>query len=179
MKVTILAVCLLISPLSQALDRQHALSAGIGWGTAQPQNEKADPGDVQIHYDLAYRYQFTPGWGVELGYMRQDVFLTDIFFSVGNQLKGADSFRTAALYALPLSQSNRLVFKLGANLYDLNFIDTNNKDQKFSQDGLGLFAGLGWRLAFSTGLEMSINYSYQTMDLIDTNTITANLGYRF
>ncbi|GIU33386.1 hypothetical protein TUM4644_34090 [Shewanella colwelliana] len=179
MKTVITALCLLISPLTLAADYQHALSAGIGWGVTEASSDKdIDTDDVQTHYDIAYRYQFNPEWGVELGYMEQNVFLTDII-TINNQLKDVYSFRVAALYALPLSQRNRLVFKLGANQYNLKFIDTNNDDQRHKKDGVGLLAGLGWRFEFSSGLEMSVNYAFQTMDLLDTHTTTINLGYRF
>ena len=180
MKAILAAACLLATPLSFASDYHHALSVGAGIGEAKVSSDKAiDGDDFQIHYDLAYRYQFSPEWGIELGYMRQDVFVTNLFNFFGNQLDDVDSFRAAALYTLPLSQRNRLIFKLGANQYRLKFTDVDNNDRKYTDDGTGLLAGLGWRMEFASGMDLGLTYHYQAMDLLDTHTLTFALGYRF
>lgn len=177
--VTAAVICLFISPCSFANDYQHALSIGAGIGETNVSSDKVINGDdFQTHYDLAYRYQFTPQWGLELGYMRQDVFLTNLF-SIDNQLDDVDSFRAAALYTLPLSKRNRLVFKLGANQYRLKFTDTNDNDRRFTDDDMGLLAGLGWRMEFASGMDLGLTYHFQAMNLLDTHTLTFNLGYRF
>ncbi|QYJ93802.1 porin family protein [Shewanella spartinae] len=180
MKALLAAACLFVTPLSFASDYHHALSLGAGMGETRVSSGKAiDGDDFQSHYDLAYRYQFSPEWGVEVGYMRQDVFITNLFSFYGNQLDDVGSFRAAALYTLPLSQRNRLVFKLGANQYRLEFTDTDDNDRKYTDDGTGLLAGLGWRMEFASGMDLGLTYHYQAMDLLDTHTFTFALGYRF
>ncbi|ASJ98488.1 porin family protein [Shewanella marisflavi] len=176
MKAILAAACLLVTPLSFASDYQHALSVGAGFGETNVSEDDTVTDDIQFHYDLAYRYQFSPEWGLEVGYMEQDIFVTN-FLIIGDQMDNVESFRAAALYTLPLSQRNRLVFKLGANQYKLKYHDGDDSD--YAKDGTGLLAGLGWRMEFLSGMDLGLTYHYQAMDLLDTHTFTFNLGYRF
>lgn len=68
MKALLAAACLLVTPLSFASDYHHALSLGAGMGESRVSSGKAiDGDDIQSHYDLAYRYQFSSEWGVGSG----------------------------------------------------------------------------------------------------------------
>ncbi|QYK01397.1 porin family protein [Shewanella psychrotolerans] len=176
MKAILAAACLLVTPLSFASDYHHALSVGAGIGYTSISSDDNVTDNIPLHYDLAYRYQFSSEWGLEVGY--QDVFVNNIII-IGNQMDNVDSFRAAALYTLPLSQRNSLVFKLGANQYRLKFTDTDDNGRKYTDDGTGLLAGLGWRMEFASGMDLGLTYHYQAMDLLDTHTFTFNLGYRF
>lgn len=173
MKAIVAAACLLFAPISSASDYQHALSAGAGFGDTKDSADHSS--DSQAHYDLAYRYQFTSEWGVEVGYMQQEPV-----FRVSNQQTDIDSFRASALYTLPLSKRNRLVFKLGINHTKMNSSDIqSNSGGRFSSNDTGLLAGLGWRVEFASGMDLGLTYHYQAMDILDIQTMTFALGYRF
>jgi hypothetical protein len=163
MKKLVTALCLMVSPLTFAAQTNQAVSAGIGFD--------------QLNYALSYRYEFTEQWEIELGYMNQDVFLTDVTHS-GTQVEDVHSFSTAMLYNIPLSQRNRLIFKLGAAKYNINAIGYSS-DITSDSEGVHLIAGLGWRYEFDSGLETSIAYTYQDVDFINKITMALNLGYRF
>jgi hypothetical protein len=189
MKKLITALCLILSPLTYAAETTQAINAGIGWGvTDASDNDIVDSSDLQTHYDLSYRYKFDDQWEIELGYMKQDVFMTDMF-QIGRQLEDVYSFRTAMLYSIPLSQRNKLLAKLGAAHYSINAINFSNdfnsntfnfsNDFNSNDDGVGLVAGLGWRYEYDSGIENSLAYTYQDFDVISSHTLTFNLGYRF
>lgn len=178
MKKLITALCLILSPLTYAAHTTQAINAGIGYGgTDASENDLVDHSDLQLHYDISYRYKFNDQWEIELGYMKQDVFMTNLF-QTGNQLEDVYSFRTAMLYSIPLSQRNKLFAKLGAAHYSINAINFSN-DFNSNDDGVGLVAGLGWRYEYDSGIEHSLVYTYQDFDIISTHTLTFNLGYRF
>jgi hypothetical protein len=158
MKKLVTALCLMVSPLTFAAQTNQAVSAGVGFD--------------QLNYALSYRYEFTEQWEIELGYMNQDVTRS------GTQVEDVHSFSTAMLYNIPLSQRNRLIFKLGAAKYNINAIDYSS-DITSDSEGVHLIAGLGWRYEFDSGLETSIAYIYQNVDFINASTMTLNLGYRF
>jgi opacity protein-like surface antigen len=167
-----------MSPLTYAAETTQAINGGIGYGgTDASENGLIDSGDMQLHYDLSYRYKFDDQWEIELGYMKQDVFITDIF-KFGSRVEDVYSFRTAMIYSIPLSKRIKPFAKLGAAHYSINAINFSN-DYNSNDDGVGLVAGLGCRFEYDSGIENSLVYTYQDFDIIRSHTLTFNLGYRF
>ncbi|WP_299573369.1 outer membrane beta-barrel protein [uncultured Shewanella sp.] len=185
MKYIFLIIMLLVSSLTTAeelIDESHhviSLGGGLGvsrWAEAHGFDEEIL--NLKHHYEVAYRYQFNPSWGSEIGYMYQKITGSFILSPLTSAyVDKVSSFRLAVVYSQPLSQRSSFLFKLGvaqynviANLrYDDEHVDTDN-------EGIGALTSLGWRYNFASNYEFSLVYTYQKFD---TNTVTANFGYRF
>ena len=162
-------------------DSHHVISLGGSLGVsrwAEVHGFDEERLNLKHHYEVAYRYQFNPNWGAEIGYMYQKITGSIVLSPLTSAyVDKVSSLRLAAVYSTPVSQRSSFLFKLGAaqynviaNLrYDDENVDTDN-------EGVGALAALGWRYKFEENYEFSLTYTYQKFD---TNTVTASFGYIF
>ncbi|WP_413471875.1 outer membrane beta-barrel protein [Shewanella baltica] len=183
MKRLFLLLPLLISTTAYSADETHGFSAGLGFGSTE------NYGAI-THYDLAYRYQFTPNWGVEVGYTP---FQSEPFSGAINAifddyvLVNSYSSRLAGTYTYQISARHNAILKVGLSQSKTNYeLDdyTNNSDDaitidEYSDDGYGLYAALGWRCRFYNGFEIMTTLAYQDSGTLEMTSFTVGIGYSF
>ncbi|WP_170308313.1 outer membrane beta-barrel protein [Parashewanella tropica] len=198
----LLAIVLMALPLStlaeeQLQDRPHYISTSASFALSHDKSGydfKSD--DFMIGLDVFYSYHFNNEWAVELGFraVAPEPFVT-IFtapFEPDLILDDAKSFRLVANYGWQLNKRHSIIYKLGAQFYDVNYIHqtykSSTKDGKTtitaikdhrSTDGVSVFAGVGWRMHFDSGWELGVSYDFQPMDVINVQTLNLDFGYRF
>lgn len=190
MKHLLVTFALLISPSVLSADETHGFSFGAGIGGAD------GTGDFLLNYDFAYRYQFTPAWGVEIGYMTfsnmpADLGITKALLTPFNvnfyQLADFNTARLAGHYTYPLSPRTNVVFKLGVQHYDTSYeltdYDSDSGEyillDEFSESDYRLYSSLGMRWRFFSGFEISTAYVYQDVDHFNSHSLVFSLGYSF
>ncbi|MBM7070512.1 porin family protein [Shewanella sp. 202IG2-18] len=152
-----------------------------------------------IGYDLAYQYKFNNKWGVEVGYRHSEPegtfsalkAISSLF--VGTlELDYANSIRAAAVYTHSFSDNNKFDFKLGVQRYDVKstlkgYVPVpviGGEEQPIntisvSDDGRGLYAGLGWRYQFDSGFALGASLDHQDMDVLNVTSLNLSLGFHF
>ena len=183
MKHLLILFTLIASPTVFSADETHGFSAGLGLGSHE------DYGGT-THYDFAYRYQFTPDWGIEAGYtpFQSEPFSAAIH-GVFNDYVLVNSYalRFTGTYTYPFSARHNAIFKLGTSRYNVEYrLDDYNEHSsdvvtidEYSDTGYGLYAALGWRCRFYNGFEIMTTLAYQDSSTLKMTDFTVGLGYSF
>ncbi|MCU7977432.1 porin family protein [Shewanella sp. SW36] len=183
MKRLFILLALLISTTASSADETHGFSAGLGLGLTE------DYGGI-THYDFAYRYQFTPDWGVEVGYtpFQSEPFTAAIHGVFDDYiLENSYSSRLTGTYTYQISARHNAIFKAGLSQskanYQLNDYGNSGDDvitiDEYSDDGYGLYAALGWRCRFYNGFEIMTTLAYQDSGVFEMTSFTVGIGYSF
>ncbi|MBE8166996.1 MAG: porin family protein, partial [Shewanella sp.] len=176
-------------------DESHNLTASLALGLSEGISGNANllNDDLMIGYDVAYQYRFNTNWGIEVGFRQAE---PELFTSIINNLFATDlvvddasSVRAAAVYSWALSKRNKLYFKAGVQQFDVSYRESDKSSDKVinnsvdfinkNESGTSIYAGIGWRYEFDSGLELGLSYDYQDMDLIDIKSFNLGIGYSF
>ncbi|MGB0894064.1 MAG: porin family protein [Parashewanella sp.] len=179
-----LATLLLCSSFHVLAQDNHALAVALNVGNTSSNSNTIETDNGKIGFDLSYRYQFQGPWGVEAGYKWVDTEPLELIFNdVLNisALDGIDSFRLAGVYAYPMSERNRAVFKIGAQRFSNEFDQKISKTEtkSYTQNGVGIYGAIGWQYQFDFGGEINFIYDYSKMDKVNLKTFNLGFGYRF
>lgn len=178
---------------AQASEEKHKVGIQLSGGGAEYKGSSKDGDGVGQAY-LYYNYQFSPMLALEVGLNGgseaddwQCTEENDNKFTCKNNDKplfnlDANKLEYGNLVVAGkgeyyLTKNNSLYAKLGANFYDYD-IKQNSKVLN-SDDGVGLFAELGWEYDFSNGLGINASYQFMDMGELDTYTLGVGLSYRF
>ncbi len=172
-----------------------SLSLGIANGEKVAYDTELADGDLMIGYDFAYQYKFNNQWGIELGYNNSEpeglLSAIDNIFNGDLELDSASSLRVAGVFTHSLSERSKFDFKLGVQQYDVKYTlsgdvpvpgsgnNTQNSIVHFSEDGAGLYIGMGWRYEFNSGLLLGAGIDYKDMDILDITNLNLSIGYHF
>ena len=181
--------------LSQAQDMEDKHKVGIqlsGGGASYKGSSKDGDGVGQAY--IYYNYQFSPILALEIGLNggkeADDWKCTEendnkftcinndkpLFDLDANKLEYGNIV-VAGKGKYALTTNNSVYGKLGVNFYDYE-IKQNSKILN-SDDGVGLFAELGWEYSFNNGIGVNVAYQYTDMGSLDTSTLGVGLSYRF
>jgi len=155
-------------------------------------NDKDGVAQVMLYVD----YYFKPGWAIEIGLNKgsnvQDWVCekddnVDEDYCVGDDESNPDSFKSdldytnfiaAVRYDTALTEHNFIYGKLGAQYFDYEMTNSNNK--VFEEDsGTGVYAELGWKYQWSSNVSMNVGYQYIAMSKLTTSALAIGVGYRF
>ncbi|WP_165904972.1 porin family protein [Parashewanella curva] len=179
-----LAALLVCSSFHALAEDNHALAIALNLGDTSSNSKTIETDNGKIGLDFSYRYQLDNNWGIEAGYKSVDTEPLELIFNhVLNisALDALDSFRLAGVYSQPLSERNRIVFKLGAQRYSTEFDQkvSNTETRTYTKTGEGVYGAIGWQYQFDFGGEINFFYDYSKMDKVDLKTFNLGFGYRF
>ncbi len=186
---SVLLLCWALPSFAQDVSHNFSTSLVLGVSEGDSDTNLASD-DLMIGYDVAYQYRFDQNWGVEVGFRQvEPEGFTALFNSLVHNdfvIEKASSVRATAVYSWPLSKRNSMYVKVGAQLSSVNY---QRMETVANGDITGLvdndktsasvYAGLGWRYQFDSGIELGASYDYQDMDIIDAKLFSLNFGYSF
>ncbi|MCC5825635.1 porin family protein [Alkalimonas sp.] len=164
-------------------DNSHRIGANLFWGStkvADPELDREQNLSDFNGYNLFYRYQWDPQYGVELAYRHGSMgigsAISNIFFG---ELEDID-YRAISIsgYAgYPVTQQQQLYAKLGISQ---NRVAMQYRSRRFSETELGVMGAVGWQYQFINGLGVQTEVSYSSGKTFKSfGSLLFGLNYRF
>lgn len=164
-------------------DNSHRVGASFFWGAtkvADPESDREQNFSDFNGYNLFYRYQWDPQYGVELAYRQGSMGIGSVASNIfTGELEDIDysAISISGYAGYPLTQKLQLYAKLGMNQ---NRVAMQYRTRRFSETEFGVIGAVGWQYQFSNGLGLQAEASYSSGKTFKSfSTILFGLNYRF
>ena len=164
-------------------DNSHRIGVSFFWGStkvADPESDREQNFSDFNGYNLFYRYQWDPQYGVELAYRQGSMGIGSVASNIFiGELEDID-YRAISIsgYAgYPLTQQQQLYAKLGLSQ---NRVAMQYRTRRFSETEVGVIGAVGWQYQFNNGLGFQTEASYSSGKTFKSfGTVLFGLNYRF
>ncbi|MDP4537031.1 porin family protein [Alkalimonas collagenimarina] len=161
----------------------HRVGANLFWGSTKVTDPEADQ-DFKVSdfngYNLFYRYQWDPQYGVELAYRNGSMGIGSVASNIfTGELEDIDysAISISGYAGYPITQQQQLYAKLGISQ---NRIAMQYRTRRFSETEFGVIGAVGWQYQFKNALGFQTEASYSSGKYFKSfGTVLFGLNYRF